>query len=353
MMGRSIIVVRFLATLLSVTAIAAPSVDVVPAIARAFDTHAVIQLGELHRSLQIHAFIQQMLRDPRFICRADDVVVEFGNSRLQKLADIYASGGMLTEPQVASMYRETSVPLTWNTPVYRAVYDTIRDINQQNLCARPIRIVLADAPLDWSKVKTVKDLLPFADRDTAMANTMEHEVFAKHHRAFLITGEFHAEKRTTDAADGLRTAQIIERRHPGALFSIVTVPSPAAAAALHMGRAPNFRTVHGSDVEHEAFEMTKPGWTAASAHDAKSLRIGDVVDGLLYVGGDTSLFPSPEIYLDAAYAKELRRRAAIIKQMSGQDFVAVVDDLIKEGRDQANLANPPPSPAEEKKASRP
>ena len=60
--------------------------------------------------------------------------------------------------------------------------------------------------------------------------------------------------------------------------------------------------------------------------------MGDVVDGLLYLGGDSSLFPSPTIYLDAAYAKELRRRAAIIKQETGQDFVAVVDDLVRETR---------------------
>ena len=337
---RSGVAVLFLFAL-STGAIAAPAQAIVD-IAKQFDTHAVIQLGELHRSLQIHSFIQQVLRDPRFICRADDVVVEFGNSRLQKLADTYASGGTLTEAQIASMYRETSAPLTWNTPVYRAVYDSIRDINQEHLCAHRIRIVLADAPLDWSKVKTVRDLLPFADRDAAMANSVEREVIAKHRHAFLITGEFHAEKRTNDEGDGLRTAQIIERRHPGALFSIVTVPSPAAAAALRMGRAPSFKAVRGSEVEHEAFAMTKPGWTAASAHDAKSLRIGEVVDGLVYVGGDTSLFPSPEIYLDAAYAKELRRRAAIIKAYSGQDFVAVVDDLVKEGRDQAALANPPP-----------
>ena len=53
-----------------------------------------------------------------------------------------------------------------------------------------MRLVLADAPLDWSKVKTAKDLEPFADRDSAMADTVEREVMAKHHHAFLITGEF-------------------------------------------------------------------------------------------------------------------------------------------------------------------
>lgn len=47
-----------------------------------------------------------MLRDPNFICRADDVVVEFGNSRLQKLADIYGAGGTLSETDIESMWRE-------------------------------------------------------------------------------------------------------------------------------------------------------------------------------------------------------------------------------------------------------
>jgi hypothetical protein len=314
-------------------------------IARQFDTHSLIQLGEYHRSLQIHAFIQQMLRDPRFVCRVDDVVVEFGNSRLQKLADTYASGGALTETQIASMYRETSVPLTWNTPVYRAVYDTVRDINRAHLCAHPVRLVLGDGPLDWSKVETAKDLEAFADRDTAMADTVEREVSAKHHHAFLITGEFHAEKKTNDETDGLRTAQIVEKRHPGSLFVIVTVPSPDAATALKMGPAPSFKAAHGSDIEKKPFAMTKENWTAATPARPDGFTIGDVVDGVLYVGGNSSLFPSPEIYLDAAYAKELRRRAAIVREMSGQDFVAVVDDLVKEGRDQAALANPPPPAA--------
>jgi hypothetical protein len=315
--------------------------DPVGDIAAQFDRHAVIQIGELHRSLQIHAFLQQMLHDRRFICRADDVAVEFGNSRLQKLADAYVAGGTLSETEIASMWRETSVPLTWNTPVYRAVYDTIREDNRRHLCPRPIRLVLADAPLDWSKIRTAKDLEAFADRDTAMADRVEREVIAKHHHALLITGEFHAEKKTSDEGDGLRTAQIVERRHPGALFSIVTVPSPAAAAALHMGPPPSFKPAQA--LGNAPFAMTKENWTPATP--AKGFTIGDVADGVLYVGGNDSLFPSPAIYLDQAYARELRRRAAIVKDMTGQDFVAVVDDLIKEGRDQDSLANPaPPKP---------
>jgi hypothetical protein len=333
--------------LLVSTAGAADAADTaITDIAAQFDHYHIIQLGELHRSLQIHAFVQQILHDPRFICRTDDIVVEFGNSRLQKLADVYAAGGPLSEPQIRSMWRETAMPFTWNTPVYRAVFDAIRNINRERLCAHPVRIVLADAPLDWSKIKTVKDLLPFADRDSAMADVVEREVIAKHHRAFLITGEYHAEKRTNDDADGLRTAQIIERRHPHTLFSIVTVPSPSAAAALHMDSVPSFRPVRGSDLADKLYAMTGPDWSGAQQHaNNGGLRMSDVVDGLLYVGGDTSLFPSPEIYLDTAYTEELRRRATIIREETGQDFVEVLDDLVKEGRDPAELANTAPPPA--------
>ena len=272
-----------LAVFLSVRASASGAIDpassAIAGIAGQFDHYSVVQLGELHRSLQIHAFIQELLRAPRFICRVDDVVVEFGNSRLQKLADIYASGGALSETQIESMWRETAVPFTWNTPVYRAVYDAIRAINGARLCAHPVRIVLADAPLDWSKIRTVKDLLPFADRDAAMAGVVEREIVAKHHHAFLITGEFHAEKRSDDESEGLTVAEIIERRHPHALFSIVTVPDALAAGMLGLGPAPGFRPVRGGGLEDEPFAMTSPDWSAAQQHASRGgLRMDQVVE---------------------------------------------------------------------------
>jgi hypothetical protein len=43
------------------------------------------------------------------------------------------------------------------------------------------------------------------------------------------------------------------------------------------------------------------------------LRTGELIAGLLYVGGDSSLFPLPAIYLDHAHVNELRRRAAIVR----------------------------------------
>jgi hypothetical protein len=340
-------IAAFLWLALSPAASAAKALPAIDEIAKQFDKHPLIMIGELHRSREIHAFLQQMLRDPAFICSADDIVVEFGNSRLQNLADTYVSGGNVTQAQLQSVWRETAVRLTWNSPLYQQFYETVRDINQKHLCTHSIRVVLGDPPLDWSKIKTVKDYERFTDRDGSYADVVEREVLSKHHRALLVAGELHAMKQLPkdyqSEPEDPTVAQRIERKHPGALFSIVSVPLPNAAKALNLGPAPSFSVVRGSALEHADFQLTdydstvtlvsvngKQVWKLEPAKHWPPM--GNVVDGLLYVGGNHSLYPSPTIYLDPVYQQELRRRALIIKNYNGQDFMPGIDELVKEGK---------------------
>jgi len=309
--------------------VAAPN-DAAPAnpvaqIARQLDDHRLVMIGEFHRWQELHAFLQRMLRDPTFICRVDDVVVEFGNSRLQPIADAYGSGADVPEARVQSMWRETAVPLTWNSPVYRQFYDAVRELNQAHLCPHPVRIVLGDPPLDWSKIKTVQDYAPWTDRDGSLATVVEREVLAKGRRALVLAGIAHAVKRGGD--EGPAAAELIERKHPGALFSIVPIRSPATAAAMKMPAPPSFRTVRASELAGMDFALI--------SKVAPGKRVGEVVDGVLYVGDkETSVYPPPTIYLDPAYERELRRRAAIHKAYSGQDFLPVIDELLRSARQQ-------------------
>jgi hypothetical protein len=303
------------------------SASAIAQIAKQFDEHPLIMIGELHRWEQLHAFMREMIRSPEFVCRADDIVVEFGNSRLQGLADRYAAGEKITEAEFQSLRRETSVPLTWNSPVYRQFFETVREINEKHLCSHMVRIVLADPPLDWSKIKTAKDYAPWADRDASYAEVVEREVLAKKHRAFLVAGQFHVIKRTPEGdEDGARAAQLIERKHPGALFSIVAAP-PSVAEALHLGPAPSFKIVRGSELEKADFSAIATG----NPHK-KWPPMGEVVDGVLNVGAQTFAYPSPKIYLDPDYQRELRRRAFIIKEFSGQDFTPAIDELVKQAQ---------------------
>src|SRR5947209_10454941 len=170
------IAAMWLALGFGVLARAESSAAVIGQIANQFEEHPLIMIGELHRWEQLHAFLREMIRNPEFVCRADDIVVEFGNSRLQGLADKFAAGEKLSETELQSLWRETSVPLTWNSPVYWEFYETVREINQRHLCSRSIRIVLADPALDWSKIKSAKDYAPWADRDASYAAVVEREV---------------------------------------------------------------------------------------------------------------------------------------------------------------------------------
>jgi hypothetical protein len=158
-----------------------------------------------------------------------------------------------------------------------------------------------------------------------------------------------------DAGDGPpepTAAQLIDRKHPGKLFLLALVTTPAAAQSLKMGPPPSFRIVRGSELANADFALIAPAWTATPVvvngkHDwkldpAKSWpRIGEVVDGVVYLGGDqTRQFPSPEIYLETDYQQQLRRRAAIIKEYNGQDFLPILDDLVREAQQAEKTGDP-------------
>lgn len=333
---------------LSATASNTPPESAIAQIARQFDKHPLIMMGEWHRSVQQHFFLRELVRDPAFICRVDDIVVEFGNSRLQNVADAYVSGENIAEAELQGVWRETTVMFAWNAPMYRQFYETVREVNAKHICPHPVSVVLGDPPIDWSKVKTKKDFEAFGDRDGFFAGVVERDVLARNHHALLIAGELHALRKTPEGekegGPEPTFVQIIEQKHPGSLFVVTVVTTEAAAKTLKMGPPPSFRVIQGSELEHADFGLIAPAWTATPVvingkHDwkldpAKSWPpMGEVVDGLLYLGGDqTKLFPSPVIYLERAYQQQLRRRAAIIKEYNGQDFLPTLDDLVKEAQ---------------------
>lgn len=335
---------------LSAAAPSATSATAIADIAKLYDKYPLIFMGEWHRNAQQHVFLRELVRDPKFLCRTDDIVIEFGNARLQPIAGRWASGKEVSEAELLSMFRETEVPFTWNAPMYREFYETVREVNTKHTCPHPVRLLLADPPIDWAKVKTLEDYRPFEDRDGAYADLVDREVLAKKHHALLIAGEPHALRALPTHADdeeGLpepTVAQLIERKHPGVLFSIALVTTPAAAETMKMPAPPSFRIVHGGELERVNFGIIAPAWkaTAVVVNGKHEWKLEDsnawpamreVVDGVLYLGGDeTRVFPPPSIYLDPVYQQQLRQRMAIIKVFNGQDFEPILDDLVREAQ---------------------
>ena len=330
------------------TASAASSGDAIADIAKIYDSRPLIFMGEWHRNGQQHVFLRALIGDPRFLCRTDDIVIESGNARLQPIADAWASGKEVSEADLVSMYRETMVPFTWNAPMYRQFYEAVREANAKHLCPHPVRLVLGDPAFEWAKIDNADELKKVEDRDQAFADTVEREVLAKKHRALLIAGVPHALRKLakpTPDDDGFSeptATQIIEKKHPGSVFVVALVTTPAAAATMKMPPPPSFRVVHGSPLAKLDFVLIAPATKATPVvingkHDWKLedskawAPMDQVVDGVLYLGGDeTRVFPPASIYLEPVYQNELRRRIRIVKAYNGQDFEPILDDLIKE-----------------------
>jgi hypothetical protein len=114
--------------------------------------------------------LRQLLKDPDFVCKFDDIVVEFGNARRQSLADRFIFGESVSAWDVRGVWQDTGQWLTWDSPVYQQFFETVRDDNLHRVCSHKISVLLGDPPIDWSLIKSAADFKPFPDRDGFFAS---------------------------------------------------------------------------------------------------------------------------------------------------------------------------------------
>ncbi|MBV8516819.1 MAG: hypothetical protein JO197_05375 [Acidobacteria bacterium] len=178
--------------LLPLIATAAPAPqDAIGTIASLFTKYDVVGIPEVHRMAETHVFLRQLVSDPRITRVIDDVVVESGNARYQEVMDRYIMGADVPLAEVEPAWRDTTMFLVWDSPLYRQLFETIRNVNTTLPRAHRIRVLLGDPPIPWEQVKTRADYERFADRDFSYAEVVDREVFAKHHKALLIAGAMH------------------------------------------------------------------------------------------------------------------------------------------------------------------
>ena len=124
----------------------------VSAFIRAFDTYPLVAIGENHRNQQVHDFIVSLVTDRRFSEKVDDVVVEFGSARYRDVIDRYTAGDAVPLRELRKVWRDTVNILVWDAPVYERFFRAVRTINQQHP-RRQLRVLLADPPIDWAKIR--------------------------------------------------------------------------------------------------------------------------------------------------------------------------------------------------------
>jgi hypothetical protein len=330
----------FSANLYTVSAQAQVQVDdATHAIIKAFESHSIVMLGEVHGNKQEYEFLRRLVASPDFEDRVDDLVLEYGNSLYQDIVDRFVAGESVPLEDVQNAWRNTTA-IGPPSPVYSWLYEAVREANRKRPNGRRMRIVLGDVYVNWNQVKTREDLGPFiANRDSYYATVVKQQVLSRHRRALLLMGFFHFLR--SPAGPGLIEQEL---RAAGAnTFVIVSgtnavgryddldkrfdswvFPSVALLGGSWIGQLPALPVITGG---------TTPGET----------KLEDVADAMLYLGPRDSLTQLHMTRADlqgTAYGREIDRRLEIM-------FGTRVDIVSTERESPQfvrNFAPPPPLP---------
>jgi hypothetical protein len=283
--------------------------DPFSAILDAFQTHAIVALGEgNHNNEQAFRFRLALIRGPRFATVVNDIVVESGSSKHQDVMDRFVRGESVDERSLRRAWQDTTQPdPVWDVPMYEEFFKAVREINQSLPRERQLRVLLGDPPFDWDTA-TRDDWLR-VNRDAFAADLIRREVLAKQRRALVIYGDTHLLKRSTSslAAEVLAACD-------ACLFSIWTHTSGGDLATLQAGIAA---------WQRPALALTKMTILGATPFrfyrpvGADGPRMDEQFDAILYLGPVSSITIrrgeiSPSLCANDTYMKMRLNRMALI-----------------------------------------
>ncbi|HJU54810.1 MAG TPA: hypothetical protein VJ715_09570 [Pyrinomonadaceae bacterium] len=327
--------------------ITTPEVDAATAdprgtVLRLFNQYDLVAIPEFHRAKEVHEFLQSLVRDRRLTKQhVTNIVVEFGNAKYQDVADRYVFGGQIPRAEVEKIWRNTTMFLVWDSPLYEEFFQTVREVNMRLPRSKKIRVILGDPPIGWEIVHTKSDYERYADRDLFYAEVVEREILNRGQKALLIAGGIHfinSREPKKQVPDRKRSAaDLLHRRHPGKLFAFWHTREPIAGQRCG---SPCVVVARGTRLGSESFAPFAPKgmlvqkvvdgekqWVPLETSDWPS--VVEMADGLIYFGANlTTIEPAAATYLDSSYVKELRRRVPILSEVYGMDFSKELDEAL-------------------------
>lgn len=298
---------------------------------RAFETHNIVMIGEMHGNKQKYEWLRSLVGTPEFADRVDDIVMEFGNSLYQKSVDRYIAGVDVSIEQVQKAWRNTVGAIGAPSPVSGWLYEAVRETNMKRRDKHQMRVLCGDPYIDWDKVQTREDIEPYlGHRDEWFTQVVKDEVLAKYHRALLIMGSFHflrgegptyVEPHLRKA--GAKTYLIVfgtnvvggydDLDHR---FDSWPVPAIVSLTGNWVGELPAMPVVSGGEGgPHKiVFRRGRNSARARPAPPPPPLKLKAAADALLYLGPHDSLIrvSTTRAELDGTpYGKEVQRRLKI------------------------------------------
>ena len=318
-------------------------------ILEAFKRYNIVALDEPHGDQVASDFRIELIHQPGFAEKVNEIAFESGNSLYQEVLDRYIAGEEVPHEEIAAVWRNTTQVGCCDSGLIEQFFSEVRKVNQTIPRAKRIRVLALDPPIDWSKVHSAADWAAFMDRDPFAASLIEREVFQRKHKVLIIMGGMHLYRNKHDSYPWLTT--LIEKKHPGAVFVIATIrggPGPYGATEsayaelqkkLGTSEVPFFALLKGtpegsldanSFFQWSIFRKVDGKLTNVTGKLFPGLKLEDLADACLILGPEKIVQFDPEIYKGTAYGKELERRRR----------------MLSEGQAGMAPAQPPPNPGQ-------
>jgi hypothetical protein len=298
------------AAALTATAFASPQAlrprDGRDAFLAAFDTHRVVAL----MSPVVGSFVDDLVADPRFADKADDIVVECGNALYQPVLDRYIAGDDVPIADVRKVWRDTTQPSCGFSSFYETLFAMVRRGNEKLPAAKKIRVLAGDPPVDWSTVQGPADVE--LDRDQHIADVVRTQVLAKNRKALLLFGLRHLVHGNVGNA-----VQMYEKDYPGVTYVVAyhrrfEQDNDQLEARMASWPVPSLVPFHGTwlgDLDASYFPDTEGVPPGTHGYPG--------VDAYLYLGRRDVLLAEQlnvRSLVDRSYLAELDRRADVLDE---------------------------------------
>ena len=314
--------------------ITAPRPSAFDGILGAFQKYKIVALDEPHGDQVASNFRIELIHQPGFAGKVDEIAFESGNSLYQKVLDRYISGEEVPHEEIAAVWRNTTQVGCCDSGLIEQFFSEVRKVNQTSPRAKRIRVLALDPPIDWNKVHSSADWVRFMDRDSFAASLIEREVFQRKLKVLIIMGGMHLYRNKHDSYPWLTT--LIEKKHPGSVFVIATIRAghngatePAFAELqkrLGTSEVPFFALLNGTPAgsleanpffQFPVFRKVDGKLTNMFGHLFPGLELQDVADACLILGPEKIAQLDPKIYEGTPYGKELDRRRRILSEGQG------------------------------------
>jgi hypothetical protein len=282
------------------------------AVLRAFETHDIVLIGEIHSNKQEYDWYRSLVTTPEFADRVDDIVLEMGNSLYQESVDRYVRGEAVPLEHVQKAWRNTVGLIGPQSPLVAELYRAVRETNIGRRSKHQMRILCGDPSIDWDRVKDMRNVDPYlGQRDAWYAHVVKDEVLAKHHRALLIMGVMHFLRNSPHLSASIES----KLRKAGAKTYLIVFGTNTPSECCEVDHrfdswpTPSIVAARGWVGELPAQSLIEGGYPYSKP------KLKDGADALLYLGPRDSLMSvsMTRAQLEGnAYGKEIERRLKIL-----------------------------------------